>query len=174
MKINNIKIFLIIGLIIVFAIGWKIFLSYQKKSVEQNKKEQLTNVVSNIDCVEFSTGKIVIGAKTLLVDIAGNPCQQELGLSGRKNLKDGTGMLFVFDKVGNYGFWMKDMLFAIDILWIDSDFKIVGAVENVAPETYPNVFGKNYKAKYVLEVSSGFISENNLRVGNKIIFYQNN
>lgn len=47
------------------------------------------------------------------------------GLSGKKCIPDDVAMLFVFDKPDTYGFWMKDMNFSIDMIWLDGDKKVV-------------------------------------------------
>ena len=59
------------------------------------------------------------------VDLAITPDEQSKGLSIKNTLNDSDGMLFPFDTPGDYSFWMKDMKFPIDIIWIDSNYKIV-------------------------------------------------
>lgn len=77
------------------------------------------------------------------------------GLSGRSHIPENYGMLFVFDQDDVYGFWMKDMLVAIDILWIDSNGVLVGIEKNVAPDTYPAAFYPPQPIRYVLETAVG-------------------
>jgi uncharacterized membrane protein (UPF0127 family) len=79
---------------------------------------------------------------------------RELGLSGRNTLKEGRGMLFVFPQAGRYGFWMKDMNFPIDILWINEQGVVVHVVENAKPEDYPAQYVNTPDALYVLELSA--------------------
>ncbi len=79
-------------------------------------------------------------------------------------------MFFVFENSGNYNFWMKDMNFPIDILWIDQDYKIIGIKKSIATSTYPETFGSEYYSRYILELSSGFSDKNNIKIGDKIIF----
>ena len=112
------------------------------------------------------------GNQILFVNIADNDCKTKLGLSGSTGL-NGEGMFFVLKKVGNYGFWMKNMNFPLDILWINDNFEIVGIEKSLLPSTYPNSFGQKYFAKYVLEVSAGYCDKNNIKVGDKIIFNLN-
>src|SRR3989304_6446445 len=69
--------------------------------------------------------QVVIAGTTINVEIAQTEAEREQGLSGHKPLADDEGMLFIFDKPGYHGFWMKDMLFSIDIIWISADKKIV-------------------------------------------------
>jgi len=123
-------------------------------------------------CGSYEQKHIKVNEKVIKVDISNNDCKRILGLSGRKELKNDTGMLFVFPEVGNYGFWMRDMNFPIDILWIDSDFDIVGIEKSVDISTFPNILGEEYSSSYVLEVSSGYSTKNKIEVGNKIIFLE--
>jgi hypothetical protein len=66
-------------------------------------------------------------------------------------------MLFVFEKPGRYGFWMPDMHYPIDILWLDDQYSVVAAARSVAPESYPDTFMPPVPARYVLETSPGVI-----------------
>jgi len=116
------------------------------------------------------TGSVVMGGKTYFVNIADTFEDRALGLSGTKTLSDREGLFFIFPKDDKYGFWMKDMLFAIDIIWMDKDFKVVHIEKDVKPETYPNVFGPNTPARYVLEVSSGQAEQLNLKIGDSVVF----
>lgn len=92
------------------------------------------------------------------------------GLSGMKTLPNDTGMFFVFDTSGKYGFWMKDMLFPIDIIWLDEDFKIITVAEDIFPNSYPQVFYPERAARYVLEVTSGVAERNHYVKGSKLGF----
>ena len=156
--------YILLGIIILIVGSWMLF-AKQKLSTSIIEKRAFITV-----CGEYKQGNIILNKKLIVVDISDNKCKEELGLSGRKSMTDSEGMLFSFDTIGNYGFWMKDMSFPLDIIWLDEQFNIVGAVEKIDPGTYPNIFGADYKAKYVLEVISGTLSKNNIKVGDKIIF----
>jgi len=95
---------------------------------------------------------------------------QRTGLSYRESLADNTGMLFIFNELDNHGIWMKDMNFNLDILWVDENKQIVYLKQAVTPESFPDIFTPNKPAKYVIEMSSGFISNENLQVGDKLVF----
>lgn len=99
---------------------------------------------------------VEIGGQTVRVELARSGAERARGLSGRDSLPEGTGMLFVFPQDGAYGFWMKDMRFAIDMLWLDVSGKVVHIVERAAPESYPRSFLPENPARYVLEVPAGF------------------
>jgi len=121
-------------------------------------------------CGDYKKGDVTINSKKISVDIADNECKEVLGLSERNSLNDGEGMFFVFDNQNYYPFWMKDMNFPIDILWINDSFKIVGIEKNVSPDTYPQYFGAEFFSKYILEIPAFYSDRNNIKVGDKIIF----
>src|SRR3989338_1016337 len=112
---------------------------------------------------------VKIAGQIIRVEVADIPESQAQGLSARQDhLAGGEGMLFVFDAPGRYGFWMKDMNFPIDIIWLGEDMKVVYIVADADPTSYPAVFSPDTDAKYVLEVPAGFSRTNNLKVGDKV------
>jgi len=58
-----------------------------------------------------------VGETELIVEIADTDILRAKGLSGRKNLNENSGMLFVYDKPEIRRFWMNDMYFDLDVLW---------------------------------------------------------
>lgn len=77
------------------------------------------------------------------------------GLSGRPCLPENSGMMFSFSSPDYHKFWMKDMQFNIDIVWLDSAKSVLGITENLNPNTYPQTFTSPLPAQYVLELNSG-------------------
>lgn len=106
---------------------------------------------------------IKIGEHELVVEIADEAAEQVRGLSGRETLAEGRGMLFVYDKPAVRSFWMKDMQFSIDIMWIGENKKVVGIEHAVSPNTYPQTFSPPVPVQYVLEVPAGWAEKNNIR-----------
>ncbi len=113
---------------------------------------------------------VSIGKADVKVEIASTSDARMLGLGGRGSLADGYGMLFIFEKSDLYGFWMKDVPFALDIIWIDKD-KVISIEKNVTPGSFPQVFYPKLPANLVLEVSSGFVDKHSLKIGDN--FYLN-
>ena len=142
-------LFFIAVVIIFFAIFDAIF---------HNKNQQVTVTIDN---------------KVYTVDTANTPAEQEQGLSGRSPLQNGTGMLFIFDTPDNYGFWMKEMNFPLDIIWISADYHIVHIEKDLTPQTYPTVYYPNSPSQYVLEISAGQTDQNNIKVGDLVTFSKN-
>ena len=94
------------------------------------------------------------------------------GLSGRNNLPEDQGMLFIFEKKGTYGFWMRDMKFPIDIIFIDDDM-VVYIVENASPGAQtPNltIYIPDVPVNRVLELNAGQVKKLGIKKGIKITF----
>ena len=106
----------------------------------------------------YSLTNLTINNITIQVEEVSSPVAQEQGLSGRKSLGDNQGMLFIFPTEGLYSFWMKDMLFPIDIIWMDKNYNIVYVKENAQPCTLFNcpIYKPTKPAQYVLEVGAGW------------------
>lgn len=111
-----------------------------------------------------------IGGITLNIDVADTDTEREKGLSGREKLTENEGLLFIFEKEGNYDFWMKDMNFPIDIAWLDKDKKIIHIEKNILPETYPEIFNSSGKSLYVLETVAGFFENSKIKIGDSAEF----
>lgn len=112
---------------------------------------------------------LMAGGLTIPVSIADTPAAREQGLSGTTTLPANAGKLFIFDTPGNYGFWMKDMNYGLDFVWIDSAMKVIAVTPNVTADTYPQIFYPPQPVQYVLEVNAGFSSKNNLTVGQQLL-----
>jgi uncharacterized protein len=116
--------------------------------------------------------QIVINNKTISVEIANTEKKREKGLSMHQPLSNDEGMLFVFDNPGNYGFWMKDMLFDLDFIWIFNN-KIVEITSDVSHNDQRRVYQPKMQVNSVLEVESGFVKRNQIKVGEQIKILSN-
>ena len=116
---------------------------------------------------------VTIGSTTISAKIADTDALRELGLSGTQSLPQGQGMLFIFQTPGNYAFWMKDMNYALDILWANASGTITTIHPNLSPQTYPQAFyPQTPDALYVLEVPAGYSAEKNIKVGDTMQIVQ--
>ncbi|OGI85932.1 hypothetical protein A3A05_00275 [Candidatus Nomurabacteria bacterium RIFCSPLOWO2_01_FULL_41_12] len=113
---------------------------------------------------------IKIAGTSIKFDLASTPLTQAQGLSGRIKMGEGEGMLFIFEKPGKYYFWMKDMNFPIDMIWIGEDMRVIYIKKNAQPESFPKTYGPDIDSKYVLEVVAGFSEKNNLKEGDRAEF----
>src|SRR5688500_16424694 len=88
-----------------------------------------SNFLSFLPSFGGSSATAEINGNKVKLIVAKSESDRSKGLSGRNNLAKDQGMLFVFPQPGEYAFWMKDMKFAIDIIYINKD-KVVYVVKN--------------------------------------------
>lgn len=116
-----------------------------------------------------TTTSVEVGDTIFNVNVVDTDTERTQGLSGRESLAEDEGMLFVFEKSDIYPFWMKDMRFPIDIMWIDENLKVVYIKENATPQSFPEIFTPNIFALYVLEVNSGMVVEEKIKINDEVI-----
>ncbi len=116
--------------------------------------------------------KACFGSVCLYIEIARTQEERAKGLMFRNKLADDRGMLFVFEEDDRWGFWMKNTLIPLDIIWINRGGKVVDIVEGARPfpGDNPPTFRPVSKARYVLEANSGFAKKNSIKVGDSIQF----
>lgn len=94
-----------------------------------------------------------IGSHQWSVEYADTESERVLGLGKRASLPQASGMLFIFPQADRYQFWMKDMEFPLDLVFIAGG-KVESLVQNVAPEEM-GLISPRGPVKYVLEVNAG-------------------
>ncbi len=120
--------------------------------------------------VPLTEKTVRIGNASLAVEVADTLASQTRGLSGRETLAQDRGMLFVYDDVEVRNFWMKDMRFPLDVLWI-ADNKVAGMEEHIPFESEDGSvvrFKSDVSADMVLEVNSGWIAEHGVKTGDAV------
>lgn len=121
---------------------------------------------SDLPTAIFTQGTLPIYLEWAIADY-----QKQDGLSGRKELPEGNGMIFDFDgEPAGSGIWMKDMLFPIDVIWLSDSYKVVQIIPNMSPKSYPKVYGVPKGARYALEVSAGLAKKYSILVGDQFSF----
>lgn len=105
----------------------------------------------------------------IAIELADSPEEWVRGLSGREEIADNYGLLFVFPRPERQGFWMKDMNFSIDIIWLSDTGTIVGIEDSASPDSYPErVFYSPQPVRYVLETRAGFARDRGWSVGTQV------
>ena len=108
---------------------------------------------------------------TIRAEVARTNEDRQQGLSGRRALSAGTGMLFVFNRLDEHGIWMPDMRFSIDVVWIAGG-SVVDVTERLPVpkrgETYLPIFRPSHPALLALEVSAGTVAEHGIRKGQRV------
>ncbi|MEX2054221.1 MAG: DUF192 domain-containing protein [Candidatus Colwellbacteria bacterium] len=120
----------------------------------------------------YKQATVVIRGEQFRVDVADTMGKRELGLGGREPLVADGGMLFIFPSVANRRFWMKDVSFPIDIIWISGD-RIVGFAKEAQPQgDIPLHQLTHYRSPEavdrVLEVASGTVDRVGMMLGDGV------
>jgi len=117
--------------------------------------------------------EIKINNQYIIADVVKDEPARTRGLGGRDSIGVNEGMLFIFDSEDTRGFWMKDMKFPIDIVWIAPDDKVAGITENIDPQIGAKdadlkVYYPPIPVKKVLELKSGRASLLKAEIGNDV------
>jgi uncharacterized protein len=141
-----------------------------------------SNLMLSMDDVFGQTGQdlelpnkvnITVNNFNLTAEIAVAPEEQSKGLSIKEDLQENEGMIFPYKEPKVLAFWMKDMKFPIDILWLDSDKRVVHIEKNLQPCNpflpCPS-FSPDTKAQYVLETVAGLSDRKGIKIGTQVDF----
>ncbi len=161
--INRTTILVIIGVVVLGLLAFFVF--------HTNNPTPTTNSMLTIK-------QVAIGDTQVEVEVAQTEAELEQGLSGRSGLAEGTGMLFVFQQRGDWGIWMKDMQFPIDIVFMtktaDGEASVVSVVKNVSPDTYkenpPEIFYPPLAVDLVMELPAGFADAHQINQDTKVTY----
>ena len=147
------RIYLLRKRSVLFAICYLLFVIFSCKALEKFDKRELV--------IEGKAGNV-----TLTVELALTPAQREQGLMYRKELKDGEGMLFVFQSDQVLSFWMKNTFVPLSIAYISHDGRIL-EVFDMQPQNLDPVRSSR-SVRYALEVPQGWFSRVGLGPGDKL------
>jgi uncharacterized membrane protein (UPF0127 family) len=124
--------------------------------------------LGNNNFFQKNSSKAVIDGKEFKLEVVSNNKERERGLGGRESLCENCGMLFDFKNPGKYSFWMKDMKFTLDIIWISGN-EIVYIAKDVSPNYQETIISQT-SADKVLELNGGTCEKFNFKIGDKIEF----
>ncbi len=125
------------------------------------------------DIINKFPSSVKINGLHINVTLAKTPDEHMKGLSIKNSLKEHEGMLFIFDTPKKSSFWMKDMKFPIDIVWIHPNTTIVHIEKNLQPcisFLLCASYSPNEISQHVLEVNAHYTTKNNITVGDKVEF----
>lgn len=125
-------------------------------------KEQITFDKTDINIINSKNENIM-----LRVELAVSEEQQAHGFMFRKDIPDGTGMLFIFDKDKIARFWMKNTPTPLSIAYINQE-GIICDIFDMQPFSENDVSSTRY-VSYALEVPQGWFSKNNVKTGDKVV-----
>ena len=127
---------------------------------------------SPLDDNNYSKTIVTVNNFTLTTDLAITEDQKTKGLSIKNHLQENQGMLFIYNYPAPHPFWMKDMKFPIDIIWLDRNGTVTHIETKLQPCIPKNICHtytpKSSNSLYVLETVAGFSQKHNVKVGTSV------
>jgi len=171
MLTNRMELF-VIAAVVVIGMAAAFFFALQR--VHPRPLDSTVTIYPDRSAPTPRSGQVGAGGHTFRVELARTIIEHSRGLSGRERLGDDEGMFFIFGSSSVQHFWMKDMRFPIDIIWIRGD-RVVGTTENMEPEPTKSIFtltvySSPEPADRVLEVNAGTVATYGIRAGDAAVF----
>ena len=170
--IAGVTLLLIAAVMLYLYPGLKIMPAGKESQPQQTLIQEDTRAGIN----SYPQVNITVNDQILIADISATPEQRTKGLSVKDTLAENEAMLFVFDVEAEHRFWMKDMKFPIDIIWISSDKIVVDIEHNLQPCDL-GIFCSTYEPEgdslYVLETVGGFAGKYRVVKGTPVEFELN-
>lgn len=138
------------------AVSFGLFFVFAVNISCQSKLEKRNLTILKADGTEIS----------VLAEIAIKPEDRNRGFMERKNIPQGTGMLFVFENDQILNFWMKNTPTPLSIAYISKDGKIKDILD-MQPFSLADITSSGY-VRYALEVPQGWFKKNGISVGDAI------
>jgi uncharacterized membrane protein (UPF0127 family) len=183
---KNTMILLLVGFIVIVAViafgGWHFLfgranppLPQAQVTIVDNASTTTTTTNTTMATVaatsSLGTDQLSIDSATFNVEIASTMVEQARGLSYRTSLGENDGMLFIFSSGSVQSFWMKDMNFPLDMIWISGN-TVVGFAQDAPAEpgvAFPSqIYSSPSNTDKVLEVNAGTVTKYNIKVGDAV------
>ena len=172
LSVYNIAIVIILVLILVIG-SLIIFVNPTPKRVKKPSNavsEQPAKPVFRKDGeLRFLDGKTRKVITAIEIEVADDDAEREQGLMYRDTLPENAGMLFLMGTEETQSFWMKNTIISLDIMYADTDRRIVSIHENCRPYSLEQITSAK-PAVYVVEVNAGYTSKYGIKVGDVISF----
>ena len=164
---HTVTIIVIVAAAVAGIIAGSVLLVIPAISVREIEDEQSEIIVGGVTPGNngYRQVNITVNDVKLVADIAATSDQRSKGLSVKDTLNENEGMLFVFSKEGEHSFWMKNMKFPIDIIWLDDDQEVVHVEHSLEPcisDSFCPTHKPDRNSLYVLETVAGFAQKYNV------------
>jgi len=118
------------------------------------------------------TTEVRLGSGVYALALADSEAELVKGLSGVDTLNPNQGLLMQFDTDDKHGIWMKDMLIPLDIVWLNSNKKVIYIVKDAQPENpVSTVYTPKNDARYVIELPAGSVKKAGIKNGDIAEFH---
>lgn len=131
-----------------------------------------TSYLSYLQAEKLPTTTVIVTPGVAVeAELAFNGETRSRGLMFRQSMPEDAGMLFIFPSLDQQGFWMKNTLIPLDLIWMNERKEIVYFLTALPCKKDPcESYMPMQKAKYVLEVNAGFVKKHKLQIGNRLEF----
>jgi uncharacterized membrane protein (UPF0127 family) len=136
-----------------------------KEVQEPDASEQATDW----QAIYPNTIQLTIADISVQASVADTLTKRIKGLSDTPFLPDNVVKLFAFGVPGSHSIWMKDMNYALDIIWVSEEGEIVHIEKAVSPDSFPTSFASPTPAWFVIEANSGFVDRNEIMLGDQVV-----
>jgi len=126
----------------------------------------LALAVSSAHADPLLTYPLKIGRHPLRAEVASTPDERQAGLMHRRSLGEDQGMVFVFERPGLWGMWMKNTFIPLSVAFIDESGRILN-IEDMEPHTEDS-HNAIAPARYALEMNKGWFTKRGIRPGQKV------
>jgi uncharacterized membrane protein (UPF0127 family) len=170
-SVHSITVIAIIAAIAVGATAILYFFPPIVTGTEEQKRDRIVGGATNNN--GYKQVEVTVNGVELVADVAANDTQRTKGLAVKNHLNENESMLFVFSSARNQAFWMKDMKFPIDIIWMDPNKTVVHVEHSLEPcptTGYCQTYSPGTDSLYVLETVEGFAVRHSVIEGTKMQF----
>lgn len=109
-----------------------------------------------------------VDGEQVTLEVADTRFKQTRGLTNRKRPDDAYGMLYVLEEPSRYAYWMKDMLFSTDVIWLDEQYRVIDLEASLSAENSSQIYEPDQPALFVLEFPDGFVKRHAVKKGERI------
>lgn len=116
---------------------------------------------------DYERRSVKIGKEKYRLYVSDTEPKRMRGLSEVASMPNNQGMLFIFEEPDTYGFWMKDMKFPLDMIFL-RESKVVDLKENVLETSFPQIYYPITAVDAVIELRTGQIKKTGIRIGDPL------
>lgn len=162
-RLTVIDLVIIIGVVLGLVMFYRLSVIRHIEIQENIRKEQSTQNIGKVVFFDNDNKRNI----EIMVEIAQNEYQKSNGLMFREDLPENQGMLFTYDEELERYFWMKNTSVSLDIIFINSVYRIVKIHKNAKPYS-EELFPSEGPAQFVVEVRAGFSERYQIKEGQRI------
>lgn len=160
---------ILIGSLVLFTNPEKRSMRKPAETIKQQPEQPSKPVFhkdGNLRFLKSGSNKVITDIE---IEVANDDGAREQGLMYRDTMAENAGMLFMMESEELQAFWMKNTIISLDILFVNSERRIVSIHKNCTPYSLDQIQSE-HPALYVVEVNAGYTEKHGIQVGDYISF----